>query len=107
MEILRVRRGYTTNSSSYTEWLPPPLEKEGNSSGPKGNKSPVSPSNTTDAATQSPGTPVSTAPVSVSNPAYTNALAVGGFVAIVVGVYLAEKIFRKKRNKERGEEEDE
>jgi hypothetical protein len=98
MKILRVRRGYTTNSSAYTEWLPPP--PQGGNAGQT-----VTPP----AQTPSPRAagPAATVPgqtgqgVAAQAPSHLagNSLLVAGLLAALVGVFVAERILRRLRRR--------
>lgn len=102
MKILRIRRGYTTNSSAYTEWLPPPAGGSAQSngapatgtasggSGPGGASAPVV------SGTQAPSAMGSTQTQPPSQLG-GNSLLVGGLLAAVVAVFVGERLVRRLR----------
>ena len=81
MRIVRVRRGFTTNSSAYTEWLPPP---------PAGGAA--------QGTTTAQPAPQAPAPAS---PAAGNTVAVAGIVGALVAVFVAERVYRRLRRDRR------
>lgn len=108
MKILRVRRGFTTNSSSYTEWLPPP-----NGSTPAA--APPGPNGPAQAQTGpvpvTPPTPaVTVAPPAQQAVPATNANLAGntsmvlGLLAALAAVFLGERLVRRLRRSRQQEE---
>lgn len=108
MKILRVRRGYTTNSSSYTEWLPP---EQGSASGQAGTPS-------SGGANAGQAQPAAQAPAVAAGAAQTvavagnapasqqpashaagNGLVLGGLIAGVLALFLGERLIRRLRRK--------
>jgi hypothetical protein len=80
MKILRIRRGFTTNSSASTEWVPPP-----NAAGPNplsGQASQTTPSS------QGAGHAAGNGQLA------TNGLTIGGIVLAIVSIFLAERVIR-------------
>jgi pyruvate/2-oxoglutarate dehydrogenase complex dihydrolipoamide acyltransferase (E2) component len=115
MKILRIRRGYTTNSSAYTEWLPPPpgtaasgQTGQGGATGTTTGAAPAGP------APASAGTPAAASPTvpapgaqsvgaQSASPLAGNALIVAGLVAAVVAVFGIERLLRRLRRNSAGE----
>lgn len=99
MKILRVRRGFTTNSSSYTEWLPPPSgQGQGNSATPPpAGGSPVP-------AVQG-GSGAAPAQQSGSHLA-GNTVTVLGILAALAAVFFGERLMRRLRRKREQSETD-
>jgi|UPI000731EF95 hypothetical protein len=102
MKILRLRRGYTTNSSAYTEWLPPPPQA------PAAGQTQAAPGAPATAALPTPGTPATPAvaapaPHGVSapppSPAAGNSLVIGGLVAALVAVFVGERVLRRRKRR--------
>lgn len=100
MKILRVRRGFTTNSSGSAEWIPPDSEQI----------EPPGSSGTNDgAATQqtAPGglTVTNGAPSrqTAPNSKYaSNGAIIGGIFGLLISLFFLEKWFRKLWKKFRG-----
>ena len=123
MKILRIRRGYTTNSSSYTEWLPPePAGQAGTGATPPPPSQPAAtpasvarPATTASGATASAGNVQSTpatmpatmpatapqaAPTQATSQLAGNSLLVGGVAVAMAVVFVVERIFRRLRGKQ-------
>lgn len=102
MKILRVRRGYTTNSSAYTEWLPPPAGGGAQSSGAPaggaavGGSGPAGTSAPAASGTQAPS-PMPLAQPQSPSQLGGNSLLVGGLVAAVVAAFVGERLLRRLR----------
>lgn len=100
MKILRIRRGYTTNSSAYTEWLPPPGGGSAQGSGATG----TAPGGSGPAASSAPAVSGTQAPSAMAG-AQTqppsqlggNSLLVGGLLAAVVAAFVGERLLRRLR----------
>ena len=117
MKIIRVRRGYTTNSSAYTEWLPPPQNggagqaaQGGSGAATAGSAPPAqvarppAPSPGAATAVPPPGAPAATAP---SSPAAGNSLVFAGLAAALAGVFVTERVIRRLRRRRKDEGGDE
>lgn len=107
MKIRRVRRGYTTNSSAYTEWLPPP--QNGPAPGPGGQAAqgggatqgarpgtPPPPAAGTTTTVPAPTVPSAAPPPS---PATGNSLVLAGLALALAGVFVTERIVRRLRRR--------
>lgn len=101
MKILRVRRGYTTNSSAASEFIPPSDAPAGTSSGNQtaGTAAPATAGPTTVAmpagpaatVTVAPAAPVTAAPVASG---WSNSAMLGGLAGLVVLAFVAERVLR-------------
>lgn len=98
MKILRVRRGFTTNSSASSEWLPPTSTSTASSSNP---------STVVTTTTSVNNTPRSTpwdATGQEQAAREANLLRLGGLIAFVAVAFVVERamrLFIKKRNEKR------
>jgi hypothetical protein len=95
MKILRVRRGYTTNSSSTNEWFP----NASSTSAPSPGSSPP-PVGKTITIMPTTVVPAKTAPT--ARDTSSNYLKVGGLIGIVALIFLIERLVRfflKKKSK--------
>lgn len=92
MKILRVRRGFTTNSSASSEWLPPEDEAAVSEGGVPGPVLPV-PINIG-------FTPYSKVllPLQPATP-WANLSKGGGLVALVACVFIADRVWRRVRSR--------
>lgn len=77
MKILRIRRGFTTNSSASTEWVPPP-----NTAGPNPISSQTTP------GSQGAGNAATNSQLA------SNGLTIGGIALAIVSIFLAERLIR-------------
>lgn len=100
MKILRIRRGYTTNSSAYTEWLPPPpgsTQGQQPAAAPPGTTAaPPAAANLQGITVAPPAQPVAAAPA--QGPLGGNLMMVTGIVAVVAGAFIAERVIRRMRS---------
>ncbi len=133
MRILRIRRGFTTNSSSFTEWLPPPEEEsagQGEAVPPAagaGNPNPGTPATGQGAAgsqnsialipktgganQQSTGlsSPPAKSTAAPQSPGHLagNTLTIGGILATLAAVFVIERIIRRFRRTDKAKLDDE
>jgi len=107
MKILRIRRGYTTNSSAYTEWLPPPPETPAAGQSAQGAAPAATPATpAASAAGTGPAVPAATVQPVSSQPASPlggNALVIGGLAGALVVVFAIERLIRRLRRKSANE----
>ena len=90
MKILRIRRGFTTNFSASTEWIPPP----------PGSTVPGSTLQGSTGQSPTPGTPA-------NNQLANNGLIVGGLLAAVVSAVVIERFVRNIRRTRRDDNDEE
>jgi hypothetical protein len=96
MKILRVRRGFTTNSSASSEWIPPPGAAPGAAPGATSG-SPTLPSGAANFTPQAKVVlPMSSGQTSPAT-SWSDSMKVGGLVGIVALAFVIEKVIRKFR----------
>ena len=98
MKILRIRRGFTTNSSASSEWVPPqwtPGSKVPPAPGSAPSVSGASPSGTPPTSVTPVATEPMPAPVQPVSNLPTNAWAVGGVLGLVALVVAIERTMRR------------
>jgi hypothetical protein len=113
MKILRVRRGFTTNSSAYTEWLPPPGGASAN--GGQGAAGTTASAGADPAMSPPAGaTPGIVVPAPTTSPAQVfqppshaggNAMAIVGIAGALATVFVAERVIRQALRRRRKDDE--
>lgn len=113
MKILRIRRGFTTNSSASSEWVPPPWQQNAlgfrkgpNAPGYSPSGSPLPGTGMPGATAESTGVSGSAAPATGAPAAGLagNSLTIGLVVAGVVALFAVDRLARRwlRRNKDSG-----
>lgn len=87
MKILKIRRGYTTNSSGANDWLSPPAKKEQG----------VSNSEKPDLKV---GEEKVVFPYQTSSQGVSNAEILGGFFTFITGLFLIRMVLRRWQQKQ-------
>lgn len=116
MKILRRHRGFTTNSSSASEWVlptkPPEVQRmEQQQAGQAVQTSDPAPSDSSVTQTSPPQsgsvTPVSTAPEPEPPPSLVvdNLIVIGGLLLTILGVFAIERLVRRVLRKARSDDE--
>jgi hypothetical protein len=104
MKILKVRRGFTTNSSASSEWVPPEDMNAQANTGP-GNNGPENSggnsvsSNGRSSPTFTPYSKVWLPMKPQASAEWSNAAKGGGLVAIVACAFIADRIWRVVRRR--------
>ena len=83
MKVLSVRRGFTTNSSASSEWLPP---------------QPGATPSETSSATHPESVPVLPIPAPPKSP-WLDGARLGGLIGMIALVFSIDRIFRSRRKK--------
>lgn len=103
MKILKIRRGFTTNSSASSEWIPSP---NGSPSGTPSNTLPNSAPGTTFTPVTKIVLPMNAQPGGSST--ISNLTKGGGLIALVAVIFLADRTVRtllRRRKAKRGDDD--
>ncbi|MCB1724633.1 MAG: hypothetical protein H6959_07460 [Chromatiaceae bacterium] len=113
MKILRIRRGFTTNSSAYTEWLPPTSQQgnagaqapPGQSTTPPAAQGAVAPGTTPTVPAATAGASSPTAGATPPGHAAGNTLTVVGVIGALLAVFVTERVIRRLRRNRRPDDD--